>query len=121
MDTRKIATEFRLGHWSGIMRDRKESGMSIRRWCRENGVSEKTYYYWQRKLRENVCEKLEQETRTSASLVPAAPTFAQVQLAEATPLAGQIRIRLGETEVEIEGNASPEVVERVLRVLRSTC
>jgi len=74
---------------------------------------------WQRKLRENTCERLERETGTS--LVPAAPTFAQVCLDEAAAAAGRISIRLGEAEVEIEGNASPEVVERILRVLRSTC
>lgn len=50
MDTRKIAAELRLGHWAGIMRERKESGLSIRRWCRENGISEKTYYYYYNKV-----------------------------------------------------------------------
>ncbi len=24
--------------------------MTVREWCRENGLSEKTYYYWQRRL-----------------------------------------------------------------------
>lgn len=119
MDTRKIAVELRLGHWAGAMQERKESGLSIRRWCGENGISEKTYYYWQRKLRENVCERLEQETGTS--LVAAAPTFAQVSMKEETAAASRISIRFGEAEVEIEGNASPEVVERILRVLRGTC
>ena len=62
MDTRKIAVELRLGHWAGAMPERKDSGLSIRRWCGENGISENTYDYWQRKLREKGCERLEQET-----------------------------------------------------------
>lgn len=119
MDTRRIAKDLRLRHWAGIMRERKESGLSIRRWCRENVIGETTFYYWQRKLREAACEQLEQQSGTS--LIPATPTFAQVHLEEEQPTGGKIIIRLGAAEVEIAGNASPEVVERILRVLRESC
>ena len=119
MDTRRIGKDLRLQHWAGIMRERKESDLSIRRWCQGNLIGEKTFYYWQRKLREAACEQLEQQS--GVSLVPATPTFAQVHLGEDQPNGGKITIHLGGAEVEIAGNASPEVVEKILRVLRESC
>ena len=58
MNTRKVAAEFRLAHWSQVMNERKQSGLSIRTFCEQTGIKEKTYYYWQRKLREAVCLEL---------------------------------------------------------------
>lgn len=58
MNTREKAEEYRLSHWAGIIRERKASGKSIRAYCRQSGIHENVYYYWQRKLRETACEGL---------------------------------------------------------------
>jgi transposase-like protein len=50
-NTREIAEEYRLKHWAEIMRERTESGMSVRSYCKSIGLHENVYYYWQRKLR----------------------------------------------------------------------
>ncbi len=52
MNTKEIATKYRLTHWAGIMHDRVESDLSIRAYCKQSGFHENIYYYWQRKLRE---------------------------------------------------------------------
>jgi transposase-like protein len=57
-----MTRQVRLMHWAMVMKARTESGQSVRRWCRENGIQEKTYYYWQRKLRESACEQLEKQS-----------------------------------------------------------
>ena len=54
MDTRKIAIEHRLSHWSEVMRERQELGVSIRSYCKTTGISECVYYYWQRRVRASV-------------------------------------------------------------------
>jgi len=58
MDTRDIAAEYRLAHWAQIMRNRIDSGLSIRAFCENAGIRENTYFYWQKKLRETACEEL---------------------------------------------------------------
>ena len=40
------------------MQDRGESGLSIKAFCKDAGIHENTYYYWQRKLRSAACEQL---------------------------------------------------------------
>jgi transposase-like protein len=58
MDTRKFTGEFRLSYWSGITRERIESGLSVKAYCENAGIHENTYYYWQKKLREAACGQL---------------------------------------------------------------
>lgn len=69
MNTREIAEEYRMSHWAGIMRERKESGQSIRAYCRQAGIHENVYYYWQKKLREAAYEELAERE----ALQPVAP------------------------------------------------
>ena len=45
MNTREIATEYRLSHWAQVMRERIESGLSIKAFCENVGFHENIYYY----------------------------------------------------------------------------
>ena len=47
-----VRKEYRLREWAQIQLRCKESGLSNREFCLKNGISEKTYYYRLRKLRE---------------------------------------------------------------------
>lgn len=42
----KLNANQRLSEWTQRIAERKSSGISVKNWCRENGVSEKTYYDW---------------------------------------------------------------------------
>ena len=44
-------------YWRGQFARQSASGLSIRSWCRENGVSEPTYYVWRRELRKRDHER----------------------------------------------------------------
>ena len=60
MDMRTVTKQVRLTYWANIMRKRSESKKTVKRWCLEQGIHEKTYFYWQRKLREAVIEDFEE-------------------------------------------------------------
>jgi hypothetical protein len=115
MDARKMAREVRLTEWSEIIREQKTSGQSIKAWCAANGIAKQRYFYWQRQLREVACEQLtvREERRTAAS----SPVFAEISSARIIPNAGVITVRIGEAVVEIPGDAPPESIDAVLRVL----
>lgn len=38
----------RMAEWSERISSCRYSGISVKRWCQEQGIAEKTYYYWQR-------------------------------------------------------------------------
>ena len=40
----------RLAVWTQRIADCRSSGKSVKHWCQENDISEKTYYYWQRRI-----------------------------------------------------------------------
>ena len=80
INTKEIAAEYRLTHWAQIMKERNESGLSVRAFCKEAGFHENIYYYWQRKLREAACGQLAGKQAGAGSLVPQG--FAEAKLRE---------------------------------------
>ena len=56
-----------------MLRQRKESGLSVKEWCREQGLAEHIYYYRLRKLRQAACTALEQAQPVQLTEVPLAP------------------------------------------------
>lgn len=39
--------------WAALIKERMDSGMTIKEWCRERNVKESQYYYWLKTLRRN--------------------------------------------------------------------
>jgi putative transposase len=46
MNTRDIANEYHLGHWTQVLQKRTDSGLTIRAYCKETGIHENTNFYW---------------------------------------------------------------------------
>ncbi len=53
----KITHQVRAEHWTRILNECMNSGMSKTAWCRANGISEKQFFYWQRILRREASVK----------------------------------------------------------------
>lgn len=105
-----LSKQERLAEWSERIMKCRNSGMTVRRWCQENGIAEKSYFYWQRRLFETLSRKQE----------AAEPTFAEV-----TPLRSvhsgkvAVTVRISGAEAEICNGADAATVETVLRILKS--
>ena len=69
----EVKQEYQLQEWSGMLRQRKESGLSVKDWCLEQGISEHSYYYRLRRLRQMACNALEQAQSVQLAEVPLAP------------------------------------------------
>ena len=126
MNTREIAGEYRLSHWAGIMRERKESGQSIRAYCRQTGMHENVYYYWQKKLREATCEELTTARCPEDQRGLRVSGFAEVRLAEANAArsleeAGELRIEISGIRIAAGSGYPPEALARMLRELMRPC
>ena len=46
----KLNADQRLAVWTQRIADCRSSGKGVKHWCQENNISEKTYYYWQRRI-----------------------------------------------------------------------
>ena len=91
-----------------MLRQRKESGLSVKDWCLEQGISEHSYYYRLRRLRQMACTALEQAQPVQLAEVPLAPkqeeSHAKLRL---TTKAGTLEIM----------DADHSVLDQVLRMM----
>ena len=55
-DVLAVRDEYRAQTWALFIQECKASGMTNKDFCELRGVSEKSFYYWQRKFREQVLE-----------------------------------------------------------------
>jgi hypothetical protein len=122
MDTRKIAIEYRLAHWSEVMRERAESGLTIKAFCETAGFHENIYYYWQRKLRETACKGL-LPGRVKSPGTSAVPDGWSVCEVSATPTdaAGTIKIEIGKCCINVAANTELSHLTSVCRALLTLC
>lgn len=62
MSSEKVITtikeQVKLDAWQREMEERQSSGLSVKAWCKERGLSQSAYYHRLRKLREAVCEQV---------------------------------------------------------------
>ena len=97
-----------MAEWAERITECRNSGLSVRSWCLQNGISEPTYYKWQKKLYEMA--KTQQKSR-----------FAEITPRQtlAGPSSVAVTLRLGAVTAEIHNGADAATLETVLRILRS--
>ncbi len=97
----------KLAQWAERISECRNSGLSVKTWCKGNGICEQTYYRWQKRLFE--LAKVQQA----------------VQFAEVTPAqpvrSGNVAVtvRVAGAEADVYSGADAAAVETVLRILKS--
>lgn len=113
MKTREIAAEYRMAHWTQIMRERAQSGLNTKEYCKSIGLRENVYYYWQRKLREVACEQMSVQGFTEVKLgLPAT----QSALSEVN-LSGQLQMEIRGVRITADSAYPTEKLVALLRAL----
>ena len=93
--------------WAGRIAECRSSGKSVRAWCREKEISDKTYYYWQRRLY--------QEMVSTAETV----SFAEIPRREQTDQGSgaAAKISLSGATVEVYPGADVQMIQAILQTL----
>ena len=105
-DVLAVRNEYRAQNWAMVIQECNSSGLSNREFCRQRGISEKTYYYWLRKLRSQMAE---------------AVALQLVQL-ETAPTLGQNdvpQIQYRSAELKLPAGVDMDAVAAILRSLQS--
>ena len=113
----------RRSNWINIIRQCQDrpAGTTAKQWLVENDISEKSYYYWLRKIRREVCEQEELQKVTN----PPALSFVEIPVKTAldiapvptvpaamTPVAV---IRSGRLTLELSNDISESLLCRLLQ------
>lgn len=103
-----MSKQERLENWTARIMACRSSGMTVRAWCRENGLSEKTCYYWQRRLFQALSE---QQVSHKTAFAEVTPPVCSGSVAVTVRIAGAV--------ADIHPGADAATVETVLRILKS--
>ena len=103
-----MSKQERLENWTARIMACRSSGITVRAWCRENGLSEKTYYYWQRRLFQALSE---QQAAHETAFAEVTPPVCSGNVA--------VTVRIAGAGADIHSGADASTVETVLRILKS--
>ena len=82
----RITHQVRLANWTKIIEqyNNRPTGTSAKQWLSDNGISDKSYYYWLRKIRQEAYASKEKELPAIQSIQERTPavTFAEIPLPE---------------------------------------
>mgnify|MGYP000910973565 CR=1 FL=1 len=130
VNTREIAAEYRLTHWSQVMRERAASGLSIKAYCWQLGICGNTYFYWQRRVRAGAAEELGLSVRETEAPEPASTGASSTATEALTPTgwarvepaaeqSGAVEIEVNGCRVKVTAQTDQFLLERVCRTLKS--
>ena len=128
--------EIRTEQWRQIVLEANGSSLTKKEFCRQNGIKEKQFYYWQRKIRRQESSRL----RLEATLAPVESTsvvsscssssFVTVNLSEpedtsSLPLSlsstfhPELMIQMNGVNLFVVSSVHEETLQSVIRVLRN--
>ena len=104
-DVLAVRDEYRAQQWAMVVQECAASGLSNREFCRQRGIAEKSFYYWQRKLRSEIVKS-------------ASPQL--VQLEPAVPIQDDmLQIQYRGAELNLPVGVDMDAVAAILRSLQS--
>ena len=98
----QVRNEYRKQEWVQIIRECQSSGLSNKEYCRQHGISEKSYYYWLRKLRSAAAESIPQI----------------VEMEPPATVEDKVYIRFRGAELTLPAGTDVEAIAAVLRSLQ---
>ena len=122
--TKEIAAvkeQVRLVEWREEIEARRTSGLSVRAWCAQQGLSLSAYYHRLRRVREAVCQQLGGTAATSRNVTDQ-PAVVPVRKAEAAPPVGMVAAIEMETDglrVRLSADCPDELIRAILQELKS--
>ena len=103
-DVLAVRDEYRAQQWAMVVQECRSSGLTNREYCRQRGISEKSFYYWLRKFRGQMAEA-------------AGPQIVQLE----SPLIStdMLRIQYRGAELRLPAGVDMDAVSALLRSIQS--
>lgn len=103
-DVLAVRDEYRAQTWAMLIQECNNSGLTKREFCQQCGISEKSFYYWLRKLRSQMAEA-------------AVPQL--VQLDSPAVSEDMLQIQYGGAELKLPASVDMDAVAALLRSLQT--
>jgi transposase-like protein len=118
MDTKKVKLQYHLSKWMPIIHECRASGMTVKAWCLENNVSQQQFFYWQRRIREDLCTSVQTLIKEEPTVFAPLPTQDCHKVTTKSDLfRPDLVINIGNCRLELSNQTSPELLQTVLKVI----
>lgn len=124
----KTTHEVRLTQWKKIIEEchTRPENQTAKSWLSEHGISEKSFYYWQRKLRLRAYEEMQRPASLPTERGSEAVTFAEIPFSVQTqadqPASERFRptavIRSGNMSIALSNSVSDTLLIRIMQEVR---
>lgn len=121
MDTSLTVKQLRRQSWTLMLREQAASGLSVRDWCQQNNISNKTFYYRRRQVQTMVLQSAD-ESRFAELIMPE-PPVKDADLPRSDPgyngFTPQLTISIGNIMIGVTQNTPQHLLSDVLQVIRN--
>ena len=103
-----------MAEWRNRIGECRNSGQTIKEWCRENHICVKTYYKWQR-----IIWDVETEDRAIEPIKTGGIEFVEIPQIrmESDFHQAEIVIRKGNWQIELKNNANPALIKQIMQMV----
>ena len=105
-----------LQEWSARIADCRGSGMSVRAWCKEQGIASQTYYRWEKRFVTEATRQLSLPACTQAGMLLQVNPDA-LPGGEVNTIGAGITIRHGESVITFPAGSRMEAVAELVQAL----
>ena len=117
------ASELCAQAWIERIRNQLSSGMSVRDWCQGNGINEKTFYHWRKKLSDRVAQTVSANmvcenvsvAHTAGRVSPQFSEMKSVSVISESPCAATVV--KGSLRVELSNDISDQMFIKLMRTI----
>ena len=103
-DVLAVRDDYRSQTWRMLIQECSNSGLTKREFCRRRGISEKSFYYWLRKLRSQMTET------AGPQIVPLGSPVISTEI---------LQIQYRGAELKLPADVDVEAVAALLRSIQS--
>ena len=112
--------QVRMEQWASIIHNQASSNMTKVAWCKENNISLRQFFYYQRKLRDLAIES----QHTLPQSLSSSANFCELSIPDNEPeplpsaQTSDITIEINGCLIHIDDSVSPHLLRTVIEVLR---
>ncbi len=103
----------RISEWKGLIQEQKQSGLSIKAWCEQNGFRENAFYYWLKIIRAETIEQAEK----NAALLRIEPAELPEGKVEPQTSTEKIVVRVNDAVIELPLEMPVEQIAAFVKAL----
>ena len=112
--------EERRSYWLAAIDLHRQSGLSIREFCRQEGLAESAFYFWRRELQRGADSSLKSSTPKAST--SSSPNFVPVDIKptshQSTSSAPLVIELASGTRLNVAEGCSPDLLRTTLELLR---